>query len=457
MATYPSTSLFDAITYAQIPNGNHTFTINGVILGTDGMTVNNFYGNTTVASGTSQSALDSTYFTGASATKTMVLIFHGNLTIGQNIMFRPTTSVRGLVIYVKGNLTLDSGATINMSARGNSSAPYAINLAVLSGQNQIVPAAGGALGSARVATKTSSTGNNVSEQGLAGSAGSTVSNRATGGGGSGGAVVTSSTNNISATSGAGTAGTTWSGGAGGGAITSGATSNQSATNASGIAGGAGFAARSTGTAQARSAGGGAGSLAGSGSTTAGSATLGTSDATHSGQLGTGGLIVLYVLGSISGSGTMLRSEGSAGGGTGLEATGGSSGGGSVNVFYGGTIPANFVNSGISVVGGTSPTAVDVRGAGVSATGGAGGTGSKNADPLGTANLPKRILLSSGSSLYYYDFNAASNNWKQATGTGNEPFTTYGMLEGELYALTSAQIATLPLYNSSSIKVRVYTP
>lgn len=176
--------------------------------------------------------------------------------------------------------------------------------------------------------------------------------RKCGGGGSG-----AGSGNTNKFSGAGGAGTSFSGGCGGGG-TSYASSDAYAGSSSGGAGGNATSATAT---YNCGAGGGAGNPGGSG------AKNGTGTFTD-GSGGTGGLIILIVMGNLTiHAGGTIESKGSAGGngyGASAGSGGGGSGGGSINIAYGGV----YVNAGtVSAAGGAG-------GAGTTRAGGAGGAG-----------------------------------------------------------------------------------
>lgn len=258
--------------------------------------------------------------------------FNGNTTLsGFN---SPAVRKKGLVIYVDGDLTINSGASISMTQRG----------AIASGQNlslistYTVPAAGASggtgvlIGDGRHAFDI--TGGQYTNHSMFNpTQGADGSNGQTGGGSAGGGI---NFNGYSAKGGNGAAGTSYSGGSGGGG------SNSRSCNGRG-----GDAAPN----------GGAGGYAdGCWDWDAGSGVGNPSGGRKDGDTayekialnsGTGGLLILYVNGNIINNGS-IQSNGTAPG----TSNGGSSGGGSVNVFRTG----NYSGAGtITATGGDAAT------------------------------------------------------------------------------------------------------
>lgn len=272
------------------------------------------------------------WFTRLQDSKASFIIVKGNLTINAGQTLTPRVRKLFTCIYVTGNLVVNGG--ISMSQRGanhsgtgsSSSATTAAAIRIASGTfssvtNPQVPAAGGA-GASGV------TGGNYGNTGTAGTAGGT------GGGGSGGNVDPGS-------SGSGAAGTSFSGGAG-----SGAARNTSSANA-GTNGGAGSAGVQV--ASGYQVGGGAGNPGGAAGDAGGSA----------GANGTGGILIVFVEGTLSGSGT-ITAAGAVGGAAGGGRGGGGSGGGSITIMVRGSD--------------TGPTPTALGGAGGVSAGGTGGSG-----------------------------------------------------------------------------------
>lgn len=298
------------------PTAGGTLTINSVALGSYDYTIK--YGDQTVSSFT-----NSDWFTTTADTRSAIIYVRGNLTINSGVIFQPSNRKLFTVIYVDGNLTVDG--TITMSARGaNHSATTkgAIKLVPSGTYSGVtdpqVPADGGA--GAAATARTSGTFNGAN--GTAGTAGGT------GGGAEGGNRENSGTGTM--TAGSGVAGTSFSGGGGGGGIWgNGIFGNGTAGSATtnGGAGGNG-AIPNIGT-NNPSAFGGAGNSGG----TAAGPLAGSQTAND----GTGGVLIIYVKGTLSGSGTVAANGVTGGGYTGADTKGrsggGGSGGGSVTIFY----------------------------------------------------------------------------------------------------------------------------
>jgi hypothetical protein len=278
------------ITYPEsAPTLGGSLFVNGSDAGIFGYTIKR--GNQTINS--SYSVSD--WFNNDNDSSQCISVF-GDLTIDSGYTLQPSTRKLFTLLYVQGNLTLNG--TISMTARdanhgstGNHGLVTPINL-ILDSVGRYIPATDGA-----------------SNSGAA-------SNGGTGGGGSGGSSEGGGAGN-------GAVGTCFSGGpGGGGAYGSGA----AAGSGTAYGGPGGYAANAPG--QAKYIGGGAGNPGGAGAQ--GGAAGGT---------GTGGTLVIFVTGQISGSGT-IESKGSNGGNTNGEERfdpgGGGSGGGSINLFYGST-------------------------------------------------------------------------------------------------------------------------
>jgi hypothetical protein len=325
--------------YARALNGNRAvggptslgaLTINSQGIGGHEVTVANA---TTISSFTASS-----WFSSTADTLSSWVVVKGNLTINSGITFIPSVRKLFTVLYVAGNLV--NNGTISMTARGAShSGTTARDLRIATGTfssvaNPQVPAAGGAggpsgyYGGAEI--------QNV--QGVAGTAGTAGG---TGGGGSGSAPINSSV-------GLGSAGTSYSGGCGGGAGGR-TTSANAAAN-----GGAGGRAERSDQANAFDYEGGGGNPGG--------ANEYFTAPRNQGRSGTGGVLIVIVEGSVSGTGSIqangVLNENPINWGTdpvnGSSAfkTGGSTGGGSVTLLYGGTNAITPVAAGGDPANGT---------------------------------------------------------------------------------------------------------
>lgn len=292
------------IDLAQSAGGS--LTINGQALG------NYEYYATTSNKSLSSGENMNTYFSNTKDTTSSLLYFGGDLTINSGLTFIPPVRKLFTAIYVAGNLVVNGSISMtsrgaNHSGTGNSggyTAPAAIRLR---SNGETIPASGGG-GAGR------NTGGNNSD----GSNGGTAT-RGTGGGGSGGHKYKNTSNNYGG--GGGAAGTSFSGGAGGGG-------NDYFTQN----GGDGVANGGSGGSNGGGAQGGAGNP-----TVAG----------HGNQPlpeGTGGNLIIYCEGSVSGSGslraranedqgTVTHSEGRGGGGA---------GGGVIHLFTGSGSLSRFV-------------------------------------------------------------------------------------------------------------------
>jgi hypothetical protein len=309
--------------YARALNGNRAvggptslgaLTINSQGIGGHEVTVANA---TTISSFTASSWFSST----ADSLSSWVVV-KGNLTINSGITFTPSVRKLFTVLYVAGNLV--NNGTISMTARGAShSGTTARNIRIATGSfsavtDPQVPAAGGAGGPSGYAGGIEIT--NIS--GVAGSAGT---GGGTGGGGSGAAPINSSV-------GLGSAGTSFSGGCGGGAG-----GRSTAANAAANGGAGGNADRADI--------GNSFDFEGGGGNPGGTNPMFTAPR-NQGRSGTGGVLIVIVEGSISGTGTIeargvlnenpLPWETNPTTGSSGFLMGGSTGGGSVTVMYGGT-------------------------------------------------------------------------------------------------------------------------
>ena len=321
---------------ASVPATGGSLAINGVALGAYDFVVKQ--GNQTVSAFN-----NSDWFTATSDTAAAFVVVNGSLTINAGQLFTPSARKLFTVLYVAGDLIVNG--MISMTARGaNHSATAAGNLLLATGTfsgvtSPQVPAAGGA-GAANTPV-TAGTGTTIGTSGADGTGGGT------GGGGGGG-----SCDSSPYTRSAGSAGTSFTGGSGGGATID---QNYNPANNASSNGGAGGSASTNG----YPGGGGAGNPGGAGLNSGGNA----------GASGTGGVLVVFCTGTLSGSGA-IKADGSAGGSAAGNSTadsaGGGSGGGSVTVFYG-TDSSSIAPTAAGGAGGTGAGAY--RG-----DGGAGGAG-----------------------------------------------------------------------------------
>lgn len=280
------------------PTAGGTLTINSESLGSYDYAIRS---GETLASFT---AAD--WFTSTVDTRSAWCVVRGNLTINSGVTFTPPVRKLFLVLVVTGNLTVNG--TVSMTARGanhsgtgnSGGATTAAAIRIIDGTfsgvtDPNVPAAGGAGGQLRSGPGT-----------LAGNPGTNGANGGSGGGG-GGSLTTGGPGD----SGAGAAGTSFSGGPGGGARAGGSIATSGGAN-----GGAGGSSTSSVFANGS---GGAGNPGGAKTDTGGEV----------GQDGTGGVLVVIVLGQLLGTGA-ISANGSNGGAIGT--AGGGSGGGSVTVL-----------------------------------------------------------------------------------------------------------------------------
>jgi hypothetical protein len=295
------------------PSAGGTLSVNSVALGSYDYTLKS--GSQTVSSFT-----NSDWFTTTADTRSALIKVNGNLTINSGQTFIPSNRKLFTCIYVAGDLTLNGSISMtargaNHSGTGNSGgATTKGNILLISGTrsgivNPQIPATGGAGGNDPRATQGETYGGDY--PGTAGTAGGT-------GGGSSG-------QRIRLRPGKGADGTSFSGGGGSAATDGYDVSGHSDGNPGVENGGAGGAAKNT-DGYTRAVSGGAGNPGGGG---AGNYSVPPYGA--AGSDGTGGVVIIFVTGTISGTGSVVA-NGSNGGQVGFY--GGGSGGGSVNVFYG---------------------------------------------------------------------------------------------------------------------------
>jgi hypothetical protein len=313
-------------TAMSTPSAGGTLTINSQDLGSYDYVVKQ--GNQTL---TSFTAAD--WFTTTPDTRSSWIVVNGNLTINSGLTFTPTVRKLFTCIYVAGNLQLDG--TISMSARGanhsgtGNSNGYTLekDIRIITGTyssvvNPQIPAIGGA----------------------AGKPGASPTDGGTGGGGNGGD--------------SGTTGTAFTGGVGGG--------SPSGVAASVGRGGKGADSYENpdGLADPNTYGSGAGNPGGGGSR----GTAGT---------GTGGTLIVFVRGTLSGSGSFTSIGAAGGSGSSIGPArrfshgGGGTGGGSINIFRATDTSSTSV---ITTGGAGGPGDSIGGGGGYSDPGGTGGSG-----------------------------------------------------------------------------------
>ena len=304
---------FDANTQAQTPTSGGTCTINSqtVSAGYD-YTVHT--GNVTVSS---FSVGD--FFTSTADSRVACIHIEGNLTINSGQSFIPNVRKPGAYIYVGGDLVLNG--EISMKARGANHSSSGSNLTAVpiriidgthgSYSNPTIPAVGGTGGSA-----TTSPG---SQNAQATSPTTSIVNFGTGGGQHGIAFAEQTT----ATAGAGANGTCFTGGSGGGSVRGASYGGIAAGGAAQDRGGKGGDSRCN----YYATNGSAGNPSGNNSSCQYSSTSGSNN-------GTGGVIVIFVRGTVSGSGVLdVRGQPSwAQGSGGGRGRGQGSAGGMISVF-----------------------------------------------------------------------------------------------------------------------------
>lgn len=279
------------------------------------------------------------WFTSTQDTRSAWCVVNGDLTIDSGITFIPSVRKLFTVVLVTGNLILNG--SISMTARGanhngtgsDRDIIESRSIRIINGTysgiiNPQIPSTGGG-GGARVTTGPT-----------AGNSGTNGTNGGSGGGGSGA--------NVGGTSGRGGTGTAFSGGSGGGGEQYWPAGIGQDAEENGGKGGIGGG--NTG------GGGGAGNPGGSSNINPGGI----------GSSGTGGVLIVIIMGTLSGSGSIVA-NGSNGGNAAY--AGGGSGGGSVTILR---------KYDISTI---TPTA----------NGGAGGTGTRTGGN-GGAGTARKLLL-----------------------------------------------------------------
>jgi hypothetical protein len=313
-------------TTTATPTAGGSLTVNSASLGSYDYTIKR--GNQTVTS----TFTTSDWFTSTEDTRSAFIVVDGNLTINRKALFRPSVRKLFTCIYVTGNLQVDGDISMrNRGANHSATAAAAIRLhtGTFSGvSNPQVPAAGGAGGASASRTGTGETTVNAGTAGTAGG---------TGGGGSGRGINAADPGSTVA-SGGGAAGTSFSGGSGGGSMM---VYSGSGSAGAGVAnGGRGGAAGYSGTYAST---GGAGNPIGitNNGGTAGSypyeLNYWAADGPSRGG-GTGGVLVIFVKGTLNGQTGSIGANGCQGATYRypyyMQCSGAGSGGGSVTVFYG---------------------------------------------------------------------------------------------------------------------------
>jgi hypothetical protein len=243
------------------------------------------------------------WFTNAADTRSAWCVVRGDLTINAGVAFTPPVRKLFSVLVITGNLTLNGAISMtargaNHSGTGNSAgATAARSIRIINGTysgvvDPSVPAIGGSGG----ANTTSTTAGNAGGAGTNGGCG----------GGASGAFNSGNPDGVNG----GSAGTSFSGGSGGGSKAGGQTATAGRPN-----GGAGGSS----TGLFSNAGGGAGNPGG----------IANGSGSVSGSSGTGGVLIVIVLGTLRGAGA-VSANGSSGGLS--PVPGGGSGGGSVTVI-----------------------------------------------------------------------------------------------------------------------------
>jgi len=349
-------------TSSEVPTAGGSLTFSG------GATISSYDYTIFNTSKTISTFTNAEWFTSTQDSRCSLIKVFGDLTINAGVVMQPSVRKLFTVLYVTGDLYLNG--EISMSSRGakhDSPAIAAATIPIYTGAcdesgttvtSPYIPTAGQS-----GATAVSSVNGNV--VGNPGGSATTQAARSTGGGGGGG-IRQNLLNSGTTTGGAGSAGTSFGGGCGGG----GAWSNVGGTAGSGVAnGGTGGTGLVNAIGNNPTAGGGAGNPGGSGA--------GYSAASAVGGSGTGGVLVIFVKGTLYGSGS-VTCNGANGGTLGVisgnygVSGGGGSGGGSVTIIT----TSNQSTVTVSAVGGLGGKAWGDCGQGTcpGADGGGGGNG-----------------------------------------------------------------------------------
>lgn len=307
-----ATEMANGVTSNVSPTSGGTLTVNGVSLGSYDYTLKS--GSQTVSSFTS-----SDWFTNTEDSRSAWVVVDGNLTINSGQVFIPSTRKLFTCLMVKGNLVVNG--EISMTARGANHSTSGSNIAagsirIINGtysgvSNPQIPLSGGSGGAGGVDPDGAWGGSGK------GQTGGSASGGGTGGGGGGRHYLPTYPNSI-ARGGIGAAGTSFSGGSAGGAALSGYFSAMNIdAQANGGYGGDGYNYY---------AGSGYPGSAGNptGKSYYGSASV-PPQQTASGVTGTGGVLIIFVTGTYSGTGS-VTAQGS------YFSAGSASGGGSVTII-----------------------------------------------------------------------------------------------------------------------------
>lgn len=298
-----------------------------------------------------------------------ILRYPNGLHVNSGVLLQPQTRKRGMAIFVEGDCTVDG--TISMTARGAIAPGQRIHVI---GSHHIA-AYGGKGAKAQVSLGNITT--HYIGNGLTGEAG--AGNACGGGGGGGMARYDVGSANGNHYAGAGARGTSFSGGGGGGSHSNNNWGTEGTDYYSGSAqpdGGAGGRSWQNWNAPASGGAGNPGGAGGLYESPSGEKKLDTP-----GESGTGGLLILFVTGTLTVNGTIEAKGSNAVLGANAQigaytptgtSGGGGSGGGSVNIFYG---TAYVDNGTVSVAGGLGGTWVSYISSSYYAPGGNGGAGS----------------------------------------------------------------------------------
>lgn len=448
MASYISTTnILDILNSHFIPNGSHTFTVNGVNFGTNAVRVKNIYTN---ANYTSQTDIN-TLFDDLDADDTYlcVRIFHGALTVGSNVTLRPTRRVKSMFMLCKGILT--NNGIISMTGCGANATGQDVYFATINGINTMIGTGGGL--ETNSVSRTSST-----IQYAGGGDGTAGTGRLGGGGGGGGLFMTPGGTSFTVVSGKGSKATSWSGGGGGGGVSIAGGSYTTATsdaNPLTAAGGNGRA-RTIATSNNRNAGGGAGSVGGAGQealTTNTTTQAGYDVAGNIGTTGAGGTLFLVCYNRLINN-NIIESNGLT---SNLDtipsnaATGGASGGGSINILLRRGTDASVYTAGTRrALGGT---AVQRNISGNDISGGDGAAGFVQTNALTGFTLRQSMFVKNGD---FHWFNGT--DWiPVTTGTETDKLTSWGMYDEDFNKITKQNILDLYNNNVSNVVIKSYVP
>lgn len=367
-------TIFDYIDRETIPSGNHTITVDSVVLNIEVIRVEGDY--TYTGSSIGNTTAD---------TYSLILIVDGVLTVASNANLIPLVRKKGFFVYGKKGII--NNGTISMSLRGAIGSGSNLSLVkdINNTYRRLSPIGGSGASRQYVSEVT------TRASGINGGNSSVIAC----GGGGGGAIWHGLGTGYTVQSGAGSPGTTWSGGSGSGGVSvydpdSGTIGNSSDdASGNGGKGSGGFAYRITeGTAFI--AGGGAGNPGGL------KGFYGDGDGTYAGdgEDGTGGLLV--VCGKYIANNGIITSNGGKGGNADNNyrgAAGGGSGGGAVVFIHESTLTQGNVN----VSGGSGGYGeIDIQGG---YYGGNGGSGSITAINATFFEKKEGILLCKGNNKY----------------------------------------------------------